>query len=51
MPQPYQEWFQLAKWFQRKRLKCKSLQTTQTVTMTDDGRQVMAIPQMTLWVR
>ena len=36
-------------WFQRRRLKCKSLWKTMTTT-TDDGHQVMAIPHMTPWV-
>ena len=35
----YQVWFQLAQWFQKRRLKCKSLQPkTQTTTTYDDGR-------------
>ena len=42
----YQVWFLLVLWFQRRRLKFNSLRTS---TMTDGhGRQVMAIPHMTL---
>jgi hypothetical protein len=36
-----QVWFHLVQLFQRSRLKYEK----------DDGRQVMAIPHMTLWVR
>ena len=38
----FQIWFQLAQWFQRRRLKCKCLWTTPT----NNGHQVMAIPRM-----
>ena len=40
-----QIWFHLAQLFQRSRLKYEK------INGTDDGRQVMAIPHMTLWVR
>jgi hypothetical protein len=39
-----QVWFNLVQLFQRSRLKYEKL-------TDDDGRQVMAIPHMTLWVR
>ena len=42
-----QIWFHLAQLFQRSRLKYEKVNGR---TM-DDGRQVMAIPHMTLWVR
>jgi hypothetical protein len=38
----YQVSVHLAKWFQRRRLKCEKL--------TDDGRQVMAKAELKLWV-
>jgi hypothetical protein len=40
-----QVWFQLAKLFQRRRLKYEKVNGR-----TDDGRQVMAIPHMALIV-
>jgi hypothetical protein len=37
----YQVWFNLVQWFQRRRLKCKSLQhTTDRQTTMDDFGQV-----------
>ena len=42
---PCQVWSKLAQWFQRRRLKCEKL------TTTDDGRFMVAIAHMTLWVR
>jgi hypothetical protein len=44
----YQDWFQLAQWFQRRKLKCKSLWMT---TNDDNGGEVKAIAHLTLWVR
>jgi hypothetical protein len=41
-----QVWFHLAQLFQRSRLKYEKVNG-----WTDDGRQVMAIPHMTFWVR
>jgi hypothetical protein len=43
-----QVWFNLVQLFQRSRLKYEKLTDGRR---TDDGRQVMAIPHMTLWVR
>jgi hypothetical protein len=42
-----QVWFHLVQLFQRSRLKYEKLANGRR---TDDGRQVMAIPHMTLWV-
>ena len=42
-----QVWFHLAQLFQRSRLKYEKVNGRKM----DDGRQVMAIPHMTLWVR
>jgi hypothetical protein len=42
-----QAWFQLAQLFQRSRLKYEKVNGR----TTDDGRQVMAISHMTLWVK
>jgi hypothetical protein len=46
-----QDWFHLAQLFQRSRLKYEKVngRTTYKGRRTDDGRQVMAIPHMTLW--
>jgi len=44
----YQVWFQLTQWFQRRRLKCKSLQTMMTTTYNDVRCKVMTIPHITL---
>jgi len=41
-----QVWFHLAQLFQRNRLKYEKVNG-----QTDDGRQVMAIAHMILWVR
>jgi hypothetical protein len=41
-------WFKLAQWFQRSWLKCEKLTDGRT---TDDGRSVVTIAHMTLWVR
>jgi hypothetical protein len=40
-------WFKLARWLQRSWLKCEKL----TDGRTDDGRSVVTIAHMTLWVR
>jgi hypothetical protein len=44
----FQVWFHLVHLFQRSRLKYEKLTDGRR---TDNGRQVMAIPHMTLWVR
>ena len=43
-----QVWFHLVQLFQRSRLKYEKLTNGR---WTDNGRQVMAIPHMTVWVR
>jgi hypothetical protein len=42
-------WFKLALWLQRSWLKCEKL--TDGRRTTDDGRSVVTIAHMTLWVR
>jgi hypothetical protein len=41
-------WFKLAQWLHRSWLKCEKLTDGRT---TDDGRSVVTIVHMTLWVR